>query len=309
MHLHITVMKTTITLHRLVPSEAWMATATATAVAALALTRLETRAETLFGLTTSGSLISFDSSSPGTLLNSVAISGLGGESLIGIDLRPNGGALYGVGSGNSIFTLNTATGAATLAGTLGTGLSGAGFGFDFNPVPDRLRVVGTDEQNLRINVGTGATLVDGSLSYAAGDANAGANPNVVGAAYANNVNGALTTTLYGIDSSLDILVTQAPPNAGTLNTVGALGIDTTGAVGFDISGSGIAYAALTDGITSLSSLYSINLSTGSASLIGQIGGGSGVYGLTAVPEPAEYGMMIGGALLGLAVYRRRRCQA
>ena len=305
MHLHITVMKTTITLHRLVPSEAWMATA----LAALVLIPLETRAETLFGLTTSGSLISFDSSSPGTLLNSVAISGLGGESLIGIDLRPNGGALYGVGSGNSIFTLNTATGAATLAGTLGTGLSGAGFGFDFNPVPDRLRVVGTDEQNLRINVGTGATLVDGSLAYAVGDANAGANPNVVGAAYANNVNGALTTTLYGIDSSLDILVTQAPPNAGTLNTVGALGIDTTGAVGFDISGSGIAYAALTDGINSLSSLYAINLSTGSASLIGQIGGGSSVYGLTAVPEPAEYGMMIGGALLGLAALRRRQHRA
>ena len=298
-------MKTTIALHRLVPSEAWMATA----VAALALIPLEMRAETLFGLTTSGHLISFDSSNPGTLLNSVAISGLGGESLIGIDLRPNGGALYGVGSGNSLFTLNTSTGAATLAGSLDNGLSGAGFGFDFNPVPDRLRVVSTEEQNLRINVGTGATLVDGSLSYAAGDVHTGVNPNVVGAAYANNVNGALTTTLYGIDSSLDILVTQIPPNAGTLNTVGALGIDTTGAVGFDISRSGIAYAALTDGISSLSSLYTINLSTGSASLIGQIGGGSSVFGLTAVPEPAEYGMMIGGALLGLAAFRRRQPRA
>lgn len=279
------------------------------AFALLGLTPQETRAETLFGLTSTGQLISFDSATPGTLLNSVAISGLGSDSLIGIDLRPNGGALYGVSTGNSIFTINSATGVATSVGGLSTSLSGAGFGFDFNPVPDRLRVISDGEQNLRINVGTGAATVDGSLAFAAGDLNAAANPNVVGAAYANNVNGALTTTLYGIDSNLDILVTQVPPNAGTLNTIGALGIDTTGAVGFDISRSGIAYAALTDGRTSLSSLYTINLGTGAATLIGEIGGGAAINGLTAVPEPEAYGAMVGGLMLGLGVYRRYRKQA
>ena len=49
-----------------------------------------------------------------------------------------------------------------------------------------------------------------ALAYAAGDPNAGANPNVVGSAYTNNFAGATTTTLYGIDSDLDILVDPEP---------------------------------------------------------------------------------------------------
>jgi len=264
------------------------------------------QAETLYALNTAGQLLTFDSATPGTLMNSVGVTGLGADSLIGLDLRPNGDVLYGVSTGNGIFTINPTTGAATSVGTLSEPLNGAAFGFDFNPVPDRLRVVSTAEQNLRINVGTGATLVDGSLAYAVGDANFGANPNIVGAAYANNFNGALTTTLYGIDSSLGILVTQVPPNAGTLNTVGALGIATTEAVGFDIARGGIAYAALTDPTSKLSGLYTIHLGTGAATWIGQIGGGSAVIGLTAIPEPTHYAMMFGGLLLGAVAVRRWR---
>ena len=87
----------------------------------------------------------------------------------------------------------------------------------------------------RLNPNNGAlAATDGTLTYATGDPNAAANPNVVGSAYTNSFNGATTTTLYGIDSALDILVTQNPPNAGTLNTVGALGFNTSDAVGFDI---------------------------------------------------------------------------
>lgn len=287
------------------PSKAWIVAA----LAAGAIIPQTMQAETLFGLTSTGSLISFDSASPGTLLNSVPVTGLGGDSLIGIDVRPNGGALYAVSTGNFIFTINAATGAATSVGTLSTPTSGTTFGFDFNPVPDRLRVVSTAEQNLRINVGTGGVTVDGALAFAALDANAGMNPNVVGVAYSNNFNGATSTTLYGIDSDLDILLTQNPPNAGTLNTVGGLGVNTTGAVGFDISVSGIGYAALTDNGTSLASLYTINLGTGAATLVGQIGDGTPLQGLTAVPEPEEYGMMFGGVILGFAAYRRYRKQA
>lgn len=43
-------------------------------------------------------------------------------------------------------------------------------------------------------------------------------------AYTNSYIGATATTLYNIDDSLGILTTQLPPNNGTLNTVGSLGI-------------------------------------------------------------------------------------
>jgi hypothetical protein len=56
----------------------------------------------------------------------------------------------------------------------------------------------------------------------------------VGSAYTNNFAGASVTTLYGIDSNLDILATQNPPNAGLLNTVGPLGFNASDLVGFDI---------------------------------------------------------------------------
>jgi hypothetical protein len=60
-----------------------------------------------------------------------------------------------------------------------------------------------------------------------------------------------------------------------------------------------------------SSLYTINLGTGAATLIGTLGNGSvPVRGLTtAVPEPASLGMGVTAALLGLGLscaWRRRR---
>lgn len=48
--------------------------------------------------------------------------------------------------------------------------------------------------------------------------------------------------LYVIDSSLDILAIQDPPNDGVLNTVGSLGVDTNNRTAFDITPSGEAFA-------------------------------------------------------------------
>ena len=65
-----------------------------------------------------------------------------------------------------------------------------------------------------------------------------------------------------------------PPNNGTLNTVGALGFNTSDLVGFDISGaSGVAFASLTTPAGNFSQLFTINLATGAATLVGNIGGG------------------------------------
>lgn len=272
-------------------------------------------ASTMFGVplfltNSSNSLLRIDSATPGTISSNLAITGLqAGENLLGIDFRPANGVLYGVGSSNRLYSLNTATGVATQVGNAGVfTLSGTFFGVDFNPSVDRLRVTSNTGQNLRVNPdGTTATVTDGPLAYAAGDANAGVGPRVVASAYTNGP-GALTTTLFDIDSNLGILATQAPPNSGTLNTVGSLGVSTTTQVGFDILPlSGVAFASLTSAASGFSSLYTINLGTGAATLIGAIGAGQSITGLAAVsdiPEPGTIGMMMVGAVLMLLRHKR-----
>jgi hypothetical protein len=220
---------------------------------------------------------------PGAILRTVPITGLAqGETISGIDFRPRTGQLYGVSSASRVYTINSSTGVATAVGAAFTpALNGTRFGVDFNPVPDRIRLVSDAEQNLRLNPDTGGVAAtDTALAFATGDANANANPNIAGVAYTNSFNAATTTTLYGIDSNLDALVRQGSPggsptspNTGQLFTVGALGVNTTDQVGFDIAAPGdVALASLTTQGATTSTLYSINLTTGAATVVGAIGG-------------------------------------
>jgi uncharacterized repeat protein (TIGR01451 family) len=237
----------------------------------------------VFAVTVNNNLVSFNSAAPETILNTLPITGLqSGETLLVIDFRPATGQLFGVGSSNRVYSINTTTGAATaVAGAFTPTLIGTDFGGDFNPTVDRLRVVSDLDQNLRLNPATGSVAaIDNPLTYAAGDANFGANPNAVASAYTNSFAGSTTTTLYNIDSNLDTLVLQgspdgAPvsPNTGLLTTVGALGVNTTGLVGLDIQGStNRAVASMTSPGDSSSKFYNVNLSSGAATLIGTIGG-------------------------------------
>jgi hypothetical protein len=275
------------------------------------------QAEPIIALTTTNALVTFDSATPSVPTSTVIVTGtVGGELLLGIDFRPATGQLLGLSSGSRLYSINPVTGAATQIGADGQfTLSGSAFGFDVNPTVDRVRVVSNADQNLRLNPNNGAlAATDIALNYAVGDANFGANPNVVGAAYTNNFSGAVSTDLYYIDSGLDRLVTTTNPNGGLLNTVGALGVNTNDFVGFDISGlTGTAYASLTVP-GGLSSLYLINLTSGSATLVGQIGAGAAQLavvdiaapvGSAAVPEPATLLLMSAG-LAGVLRRRSRR---
>jgi hypothetical protein len=231
---------------------------------------------TMYAITTTNNLLRFDSGTPGTILSTVAVSGLQvGENLLGIDFRPASGQLYGLGSTSRVYTIDLTNGVATQVGAspFAASLSGTNFGFDFNPTVDRMRVVSDADQNLRLNPNNGVVAgSDTALAYAVGDGNVGANPNMVGAAYNNNIAGATITTLYGIDSNLDILVIQNSPNNGTLNTIGPLGFDTSGSVGFDIATTGTAFASLS--VSGLAGLFTINLTTGAATPVGSIGTGA-----------------------------------
>ena len=232
----------------------------------------QVNAATLYGVTTGNSLIRFDSSTPGTVATVGAITGLqGGENVLGIDFRPATGQLFALGSNSRLYTINKATGAATFVATLSTALSGTNFGFDFNPTVDRIRIVSDTGQNLRVNPANGAAIVDGVLNPGT--------PQVTAAAYTNSFSGSTTTTLFDIDTNTDQLFTQNPPNNGTLVLVGSLGVNATAVNGFDIStADNTAYAALT---VALTSLYTINTTTGAATSVGLIGTGASLNGLAA----------------------------
>lgn len=240
----------------------------------------------IYGVDDANYLREFGADNPGEKGKTLAITGTAsGETIVGIDFNAADGQLYGVGSAANVYAIDTTSGAATLvgAGSFASLAGNTAFGMDFNPVPNRLRLQGDGTLNLRLNQLTGAlAAIDTALVYADGDANAGATANIVGTAYTNSVLGATTTTLYAIDSDLDVLVTIPSPNSGKLTTVGPLGVNTSDDVGFDIAGDdGIAYAALTTGAGG-SALYTINLTTGQATLAGGIRG-SALVGIAVVP--------------------------
>ena len=192
---------------------------------------------------------------------SKAITGLqAGENILGIDFRPLNGQLYALGSSSRIYTLNLGTGAATAVGShLPTLLVGSDFGFDFNPTVDRIRVVSDLGQNLRLNP------IDGTISAIDGMINPGT-PTLSGAAYSENFAGATTTSLFVIDHNTDKLYLQSPPNNGVLVERGALGINITNSNGFDIgSTSNKAYLLAT--VNSENKIYSVNTTTGAASVV------------------------------------------
>lgn len=249
--------------------------------------------ERAYALTTANQLVSFNVGDPSTALATTQIRGLEpGESVLGIDFRPATGVLTAVGSSNRLYSIDRVSGAATAIGASPfAALSGFEFGVDFNPAVDRLRVISDAEQNLRLdpNAGTLAA-TDAPLAYAAGDTNFGADPQAVAAAYDRNFAGTTQTTLFAIDSALDVLVTQGSlngsptsPNTGSLFTVGALGFDTSDLAGFDISAFGGGFAALTAPSASSSSLYLVNLTTGAATAVGTIGASTTVRDLALMP--------------------------
>jgi Domain of unknown function (DUF4394) len=289
-------------------------------------------AETLLGLTVTNQLLTFDSSNPTQGATPINISGLAfSERLLGIDLRPSTGVVYGLGSLNNLYTLDIGTGVATRVASLVadasdtsspfSGLRGTAFGVDFNPVPDlgqtlpSLRITSNVGENLRINVNgsnAGKVFTDTDLNFTVG---AGA-PTLVASAYTNSDRDPATgTALYGIDLNSASLYLQTVPNNGALDRVGALGTDTIGVTGFDVSATGMAYASLTDRFTGASSLYAISLqgsgnlatSLGALGVAGNAAALPALNGLTAlaapVPEPASWAMALAG-VAGLMVAGR-----
>lgn len=225
-------------------------------------------ADALYGVTDQNRIIRFNSDGPGNPLSSTLIQGLApNEVVVGLDVRPANDHLYVVTNLSRIHRVNPITGASRLfgSGAFTPGLNGTTIGVDFNPVADALRLTSDTEQNLRIRFSDGMTFADTNLAYAPGDPNAGQDPAVGAVAYTNSVPDATETVLVGIDSNRDALVRIAPPNNGTLATIGALGVDAGPFVSFDINPAGsAAYAAFQTANTGAVNLHRIDLATGKA---------------------------------------------
>lgn len=190
---------------------------------------------------------------PSVALSDAVVSGLNsGDQLVGIDRRPIGGSIYGVAAnpaGANVYTIadGVATFAFAMVSTSGTPivLNGSSFGVDFNPAADAIRITSDTGQNLRVLPTTrivaaveriaGTTFADGGLSYAPiTDANRTAAAGIAGSAYTNSVVAPAGTTLLNLDTLLDTVTVQNPPNDGTQVTIGDLGRASTSAAGFDI---------------------------------------------------------------------------
>jgi hypothetical protein len=212
------------------------------------------------------------------------------QRLVGFDYRPNTGqafvlgydaAVAGTAPNAQLYTVVPTTGVLTPVGAaqrLELGGATERIGFDFNPTVDRIRVVSTNDANYRLNPNNGAVAAtDGTLNYLSGSP---ANPNVGAVAYTNSYRGSSNTTLYDFDEVAGILSTQNPPNNGTLvdqKTVrfGTGFVSSPVAIDMDISSyttAGIDEAFVMEVTTangngqSSSNLYTINLTTGQATL-------------------------------------------
>jgi len=291
-------------------------------ILALFLFAMPLPAATLYLLTADGKLAITTTANPSGNTTPLTITGVtAGETLVGIDVRPQNQQLYALGVNATtdtatLYHLAPENGIATVVGTASSvALTTNGvtaidlpeptttpWDIDFNPAADRLRVV-AGSLTFRVDPNFGVA-VDGNNG---GGVSAGVNPDgainggatsIGAAAYTNNQpNQGGITTLYTLDPATNSLFIQNPPNSGTQG--GALPILLGGSPldftvqGFDIPenvnasasnvavSAGFGFAVLTVGGTP--SLYSINLVNGSATLIGTVPACRGMAIYTEVP--------------------------
>ncbi|MCS7078927.1 MAG: DUF4394 domain-containing protein [Chloracidobacterium sp.] len=248
--------------------------------------------------------------------NEVTVTGVAAnERLVGVDFRPATGQFYGLGidvfaARGTLYLVDPKTGACSpmapsaiayvqADGATQVPLPPGGYGMDFNPVVDRLRVTTATGLNFRINPNDGQPL-DGNPNAPGVQMDGAINglpaglTGVAATAYTNAFAGTTVTTQYTIDAAGRALYIQSPPNSGTQIFVanitfnGApLPIDTVN--GFDISpnvraqtsnapvrgGRGILFT----GAGGVSQIFSVDLVTGRAVQLAEVSSGN-VTGLS-----------------------------
>lgn len=247
---------------------------------------------TAYALTTSGSIVQFNTNKPGTVNSTVAITGLStGQSVVQISYQPSSGVLWCITNDGFLCTLDPVGGTATIVNTTSglpfTQQLGSGNNtvrlinplMSFDPVSGDVRVIST-QYNLLVNITSGLIDNNGSqVAYDSQDVNDKKTPQLGGIAYTNPVVGAGQTTLYALDIATTSLVrigdkntsNAGSANGGDLRTIGTLNSPLSTNTGFAISpDNGDAYAVLQSG--GPATLYTVDLDTGALTSLGQVGG-------------------------------------
>lgn len=253
------------------------------------------QAELVYGVSDElNQLISFDSSTPGTLKSAVALTGLAnGEQVRSIDWIS--GTLYGLGDENHLYTINPSSGACTLVSAgFGPTLNGVDFGLTG---ASQLYVSSDLGQNLTLNPSTGvATTL----------------PNYTGASLGSIAFNYLNNSFLGISANTHDLY-SVNPTTGSESLIGATGVNFIDNVGLTVSpGSDEAYFSGTVG--GQTEFFTVNPTTGALSLVGDVGiagevpelNGLTTPGIATVPEPASAAFLAVGGGLALMFMRRRK---
>lgn len=261
-------------------------------IAAAAALASGAQAAKIFGVDENNNLVTFASNTPGAFTSSQKITGTD-ATFLALDFRDSNGRLYGLGDDLRLYTINTVNGIATAVGGP-LALTGSNFGFDFNTAIDAIRIVSNNDNNYVVNPNTGVLSTTATpVAFGAGDVNFGVNPTVTANAYLHG-----TASQFAIDTVTDSLVRQAN-NAGTLTTVGSLGVAVGPRTSFDIDFGDTGY------IQDSARFYSVNLQTGTATLVGLSQRSLFGIAVAPVPEPGTWALLIlGFGLVGGAMRRR-----
>lgn len=269
----------------------------------VALGRIPTAEPLIYAVLSSGKVIGFNPSAPGTLVADLTITGLGaGESLVALDYRVADGVLYGMTGNGRVYRINTTTGAATqsqiMTASLNdpsdpfTALDGAVFSAAFDPTkPNQaaaFRVVSDRAQNLRVNVSNGETFSDADLSLAASTpptsaCEANTSSKVQAMSHTNRFVDAASTQVFVVDQTdgqapffevvnciyeLTGVERNQMSGAQQIGTIGAADV-----TGLAITGghNGSVSIAVTSAGATQSELRTLNIGSGASSAIGLIG--------------------------------------
>jgi PEP-CTERM motif len=169
------------------------------------------------------------------------------------------GSVYVAGSGNEFGTLDLSTGNFSYIGTLALpsndNIYGMGFGADHN-------LYGLDSQT-----GTG-----GAHLWQIDTATAGVtdlSPSGIGQT-AIDATADASGKMYALTQDANAVFYTLSPPSTTVNVVGATGIGSTGLMAVNASGTQI-FTGSYDPVTGTTDLYSVNPTTGAATLIGDTG--------------------------------------